>query len=161
MRHALRAILSALLLAAPALVHSPAVAQQDSLSQQFDDVRTALGLGKTLPPQDYTDRPPIVVPPTYNLPPPGSGTSERLPVNDPDVANRLKARSDPRRPVPADDPGRSASGRAARAYLIDPPSGLRDPDSVAADITHDTGSSSEPARHPRVRKKKTSASATQ
>ena len=133
----------------------PAYAQQDGLSQQFDDIRNAVGLGKERPPMDFTERPPIVVPPTYNLPQPGTGDPEHLDVNDPDVASRRKALTDPRRPVPPTDPGAAATGRDARTYLIDPPSGMRDPARVAADIEHDTSSpAGVHAKHVHVHKKK-------
>ena len=40
--------------------------------------------------------------------------------------------------MPPTDPGAYATGRMQRKYLIDPPSGMRDPAAVAADITHDS-----------------------
>ena len=153
MRYFSRSLAMALSFTGLLLVGSGALAQQDSLSQQFDDIRNSVGLGKDRPPIDFTERPPLVVPPTNNLPPPGNGADDRLSVNDPDVAARRKALVDPRRPVPPSDPGAAAAGRDARAYLVDPPSGMRDPDAVAADITHDT-SALAPAKHARKHKKK-------
>ena len=128
MRFVSRIVLMTLSLAAPGLLAVPATAQQDSLSQQFDDIRSSFGLGREHAPIDFTERPPIVVPPTYALPTPGNANADRLGVNDPDVAARRKALSDMRRPVPPTDPGAAATGRDSRAYLIDPPSGMRDPD---------------------------------
>lgn len=108
--------------------------------QQLNDIRDAAGFGKTRPPIDFAERPPLVVPPTYTLPPPGTGGEMRLGINDPDMVARSKALVDPRRPVPPIDPGASASGLDSRHYLVDPPSGLRDPARVAAEITTDTTS---------------------
>ncbi len=159
MRFASRTVLMALSLAASGVLVGPAIAQQDSLSQQFNDIRNSVGLGKAQPPIDFTERPPIVVPPTYTLPPPGGTDPEHLSVNDPDVAARRKALSDMRRPVPPTDPGASAAGRASRSYLIDPPSGMRDPDAVAADITHDTAPAAGKPKHARAHKKKVSTAA--
>ena len=119
------------------LAASLASAQSTSFADQMEDVRNAIGLGRDRPPIDFTQRAPIVVPPSYPLPPPGSGDPEHIGVNDPDVAARRRALSDPRRPVPPSDPGAAATGVMARPYLVDPPSGLRDPATVAADITHD------------------------
>ncbi|MBE7219957.1 MAG: hypothetical protein INR64_15920 [Caulobacteraceae bacterium] len=104
----------------------PAAAQFSGVTEQFNDMRTSLGFGPARPPMDFTERPPLVVPPNDTLPPPGSGTLS-LGVNDTDVNNRRKAMSDSRRPVPPSDPGSAATGLSSRAYLIDPPSGLRDP----------------------------------
>ena len=145
-------------------VAAPAArAQSTSLSDQFDDVRSAVGLGRDRPPIDFTQRAPIVVPPTYTLPPPGGGDPEHLGVNDPDIGARRRALADPRRPVPPSDPGAAAHGAMSRSYLVDPPSGLRDPAAVAADITHDTAgpatiSHAKPAHHHR---KKAADAATQ
>ncbi len=139
----------------------PAVAQQDSVTQELQDIRNSVGLGPTTPPIDFTERPPLVVPPSYALPPPGNGGAGRLGVTDSDAANRRRALIDPRRPVPPTDPGASATGLAARTYLVDPPSGLRDPDAVAADITHDGGPPGVPARHARVHARKKKAAAAQ
>ena len=150
-------VVLAAMLAAAALA-PPALAQQDSVAQELQDIRNSVGLGPTTPPIDFTERPPLVVPPSYALPPPGRGDG-RLGVTDTDAANRRRALIDPRRPVPPTDPGAGATGFAARTYLVDPPSGLRDPDAVAADITHDGGTAAAPARHARAhnRKKKTAA----
>ncbi len=114
----------------------PAAAQQDSVQQQFNDVKGAVGLGEDRPPIDFTERPPLVVPPTNALPPP-LASSDRLPVVDPDEVARRKALTDSRRPVPPTDPGASATGRSARTYLIDPPAGMRDPDVVNNDRDFD------------------------
>ena len=155
MRYRSRAVLAAALLAGTGLSVHPAAAQQDSISQEFSDIRNAVGLGPTHPPMDFSERPPLVVPPNNNLPQPGVGQSDNLGVRDPDTANRLKARTDPRRPVPTTDPGASAVGRDSRTYLIDPPAGLRDPEVVKADITHDAnGLPVAPAKRARVHRKK-------
>ena len=148
------AALAALLLAATL---PPSAAQQDSVTQELQDIRNSVGLGPSTPPIDFTERPPLVVPPSYALPPPGRGDTDRLGVKDTDAANRRRALIDPRRPVPPTDPGAAATGLAARTYLVDPPSGLRDPDATAADVTHDSGSTAAPARRARARKKKTAA----
>lgn len=111
----------------------PAAAQFDGVTQQFDDIRNSLGFGRARPPIDFTERPPLVVPPNDNLPPPGSGGS--LGVSDPDVDDRRKALTDSRRPVPPSDPGAGVSGLAGRTYLIDPPAGLRDPSTLGPDTT--------------------------
>ena len=154
MRFVSRAVLLAFPLATLGLAY-PAAAQQDSVAQELEDLRNGIGLGKVQPPIDFAERPPLVVPPSYTLPPPGSGASLSLGVNDPDIAIRRKALIDPRRPVPADDPGAAAAGRMARTYLIDPPSGLRDPDAVLAGVTHDTGGTEAPrAKHVRAHKNK-------
>lgn len=116
---------------------TPALAQQGAVRQEYDDIKNSLGFGRDRPPIDYTERAPLVVPPSYNLPPPSGADPERLGVNDPDVAARRRALSDSRRPVPPTDPGAYATGRMQRKYLIDPPSGMRDPAAVAGDISHD------------------------
>lgn len=141
---------------------TPGAAQQNGFSQQMDDIRNSIGLGKERPPIDFTERPPLVVPPTNTLPPPGSG-AETLGVNDPDVIARRKALTDPRRPVPPSDPGAHVPGLAGRTYLIDPPAGLRDPNTVAADVTTDKGTPSvaKPSRHRRAHRKSTSVQASQ
>ena len=159
MRFVSRAVLTAMPLVVAGLSAHSAFAQA-AVVEQFNEIRDGIGLGKDRAPIDFTERPPIVVPPTYTLPPPGNEDPEHLVVNDPDVASRRKALSDPRRPVPPSDPGASASGRDARAYLVDPPSGMRDPDRVAADITHDTTAPT--GAHPKrvhARKKKVAATA--
>lgn len=135
---------------------SPAFAQQTSVRQEYEDIKGAIGLGRDTPPIDYTERAPLVVPPSYTLPPPGGADPERLGINDPDVAARRRALSDSRRPVPPTDPGAYATGRMQRKYLIDPPSGMRDPAAVAADITHDADGNAVRAKtsngkHPRHR----------
>lgn len=112
----------------------PAAAQFSGVTDQFTDMRNSLGLGPARPPMDFTERPPLVVPPNDNLPPPGSGPLS-LGVNDTDVNNRRKAMSDSRRPVPPSDPGSTAAGLSSRAYLIDPPSGLRDPATLGPEPT--------------------------
>ena len=154
MRFASRVVLMAVPLAVAGFAAHSASAQS-AVVEQFNEIRDGIGLGKERAPIDFTERPPIVVPPSYALPPPGNEDPEHLVVNDPDVASRRKALSDPRRPVPPSDPGASAAGRNARTYLIDPPSGLRDPDRVASEITHDTAAPA-PGRakraHPRKKK---------
>ena len=139
MRIMSRAATAALVLAGSGIAGPlvPAVAQQTSIQQEYEDVKNSIGFGRDRPPVDYTERAPLVVPPSYALPPPGGADPERLGVNDPDVAARRRARTDSRRPVPPTDPGAYATGRMQRKYLIDPPSGMRDPAAVAADITHD------------------------
>jgi hypothetical protein len=132
--------LRAILLAAPALAslallaqpHS-AAAQESSWRQEMDDIKNAIpGFGPSHDPIDFTERPPLVVPPNTNLPPPVD-TPPRLGLNDPDRFDRAKALSDPRRPVPPTDPGATASGPDRRAFLIDPPSGLENPAAIAAE----------------------------
>ena len=159
MRFVSRVVLMALPLAAGAFAAQSAVAQS-AVVEQFNEIRDGIGLGKDRAPIDFTERAPIVVPPTYTLPPPGNEDPDHLVVNDPDVASRRKALSDPRRPVPPSDPGAAASGRDARAYLIDPPSGMRDPDRVAAEITHDkVAPTTAHPKHVHPRKKKVEAAA--
>ena len=140
MRHMPRAASAVFVLAGVgfAAFAAPAQAQQNSVRQEYEDVKNAVGLGRDRPPIDYSERAPLVVPPSYNLPPPGGADPERLGVNDPDIAARRRALTDSRRPVPPTDPGAYAAGRMKRKYLIDPPSGMRDPAAVAADITHDS-----------------------
>ena len=137
MRTMPRTAFAALVFAGTAGAFAPASAQQTSVKQEYDDIKNSLGFGRDRPPIDYTERAPLVVPPSYALPPPGGPDPERLGVNDPDVAARRRALTDSRRPVPPTDPGAYAAGRMQRKYLIDPPSGMRDPAAVAADITHD------------------------
>lgn len=158
----MRLVSRAVLLLAPVIASAaglhPACAQQTSISQEFDDIRNSIGLGKERPPVDFSERAPLVVPPTYNLPPPGGADPDQLSITDPDIAARRRALADPRRPVPSNDPGATATGRASRTYLIDPPSGLRDPARVAADITHDTApAASTKHAHARHHKKAKSA----
>ena len=155
-----RAALAALALAAFA---APACAQQTSARQEYEDIKNSLGFGPDRPPIDYSERAPLVVPPSYNLPPPGGPDPERLGVNDPDTASRRKALTDSRRPVPPTDPGAYAQGRMGRAYLIDPPSGMRDPEAVAADISHDGSDAAGPgvAAHSRKHRRKAAAAAQQ
>ncbi len=147
------------------LAAASAAAQQTSIRQEYEDIKGAVGLGRDTPPIDYTERAPLVVPPSYVLPPPGGADPERLGINDPDVAARRRALSDSRRPVPPTDPGAYATGRMQRKYLIDPPSGMRDPAAVAADITHDADGNTARApaagaKHSRHRRK-AAADATQ
>ena len=139
MRFMSRAVLAAIsgLLSTGPIV--PVAAQQTGVRQEYDDIKNSLGFGRDRPPIDYTERAPLVVPPNYNLPPPGGLDPERLGVNDPDVAARRRALTDSRRPVPPTDPGAYATGRMQRKYLIEPPSGMRDPAAVAADISHGDG----------------------
>lgn len=142
-----------------------ASAQQTSVKQEYEDIKNGLGFGRDRPPIDYTERAPLVVPPNYNLPPPGGPDPERLGVNDPDIAARRRALTDSRRPVPPTDPGAYASGRMQRKYLVDPPSGMRDPAAVAADISHgDAGpaaGTSKGAKHARHRRKAAAQEAAQ
>lgn len=137
MRLSLPAVLMPIAALLAGSVLTPAVAQQSAMSQQVDDIRNLFGFGKDRPPIDFTERPPLVVPPTNNLPPPLE-TAVRPPIVDPDAESRSKALSDPRRPVPPTDPGASLTGASSRTYLIDPPAGLRDPNAVASDVTTDT-----------------------
>ena len=159
MRFASRIVLMAVPLALVGFAAHSASAQS-AVVEQFNEIRDGIGLGKERAPIDFTERPPLVVPPSYALPPPGNQDPDHLVVNDPDVVSRRKALSDPRRPVPPSDPGAAASGRDARTYLIDPPSGMRDPDRVAAEITHDAPASAPVhAKHAHPRKKKVEAAA--
>lgn len=133
----------------------PAAAQQDSVRQQYNDIKGAVGLGEERPPIDFTERPPLVVPPTNTLPPPVA--SSRPTVVDPDEIARRKALTDSRRPVPPTDPGASATGRSSRTFLIDPPAGMRDPDAVAAERSFDKAGTAEPKAHRRHAKRKAHA----
>ncbi len=138
-------------LAAPSWAGMTALAQDNGLAQQFDDFRSVIGLGKDRPPIDFSERPPLAVPPTYTLPPPvPAGTS--LPVKDPDVEARRKALVDARRPVPPTDPGARAAGLDARTYLIDPPAGFRDPKAVAEGIEVDNSPADAAPKSARKRK---------
>ena len=108
----------------------PASAQATSFRQELNDIKNTIpGLGEEHAPIDFTERAPLVVPPTNDLPPPAD--APRLGLNDPDTLERTKALSDPRRPVPPTDPGASAAGANARNFLIDPPSGMQNPDAIA------------------------------
>ena len=160
MRNLSRAAFVALIAAASPVL--PAAAQQNGVRQEYDDIKNSLGFGRDRPPTDYTERAPLVVPPNYNLPPPGGPDPERLGINDPDVAARRRALTDSRRPVPPTDPGAFASGRMQRKYLVDPPSGMRDPDAVAADISHgDAAPAVAGMKRPRHRRKSTAQEAAQ
>ncbi len=139
----------------------PARAQENGFAQQVDEFRNAIGLGKDRPPIDFSERPPLAVPPTYTLPPPVAGGAS-LPVKDPDVDARRKALSDARRPVPPTDPGAHAAGLAARTYLVAPPAGFRDPRAVTEGIEVDNSpaaATSKSARKRKVRKPKPVAAA--
>ncbi len=138
MRTMSRAAFAAFVFAGLVGLMSPVMAQQTGIRQEYEDIKNGIGFGPDRPPIDYTERAPLVVPPSYNLPPPSGLDPERLGVNDPDTAARRRALTDSRRPVPPTDPGAYATGRMQRKYLIDPPSGMRDPAAVAADITHDS-----------------------
>ncbi len=129
----------------------PATAQDNGLAQQFDDFRAAVGLGKDRPPIDFSERPPLAVPPSYTLPPPVAANPS-LPVKDPDVDARRKALVDARRPVPPTDPGAHAAGLDARTYLVDPPTGFRDPKAVTESIELDTSPSEAAPKAARKRK---------
>lgn len=165
MRTMSRAAFAAFAFAGAAGSMSPLAAQQTSVRQEYEDIKNGIGFGPERPPIDYTDRAPLVVPPSYNLPPPGGPDPERLGINDPDVAARRRALTDSRRPVPPTDPGAYATGRMQRKYLIDPPSGMRDPAAVAADITHDSDGNKVRAggatKHARHRKKAAAQEAAQ
>ncbi len=117
-----------------AAMTAPAAAQQGGVAEQFDDIRNSLGFGRARPPIDFTERPPLVVPPSDTLPAP-SARSPSIGVNDPDIESRRKALTDSRRPVPPSDPGAGVSGPAGRAYLVEPPAGLRDPSTLGPDTT--------------------------
>ena len=110
----------------------PAAAQFSGVTEQFEDMRNSLGFGKPRPPMDFTERPPLVVPPSDALPPPAPG---QVPIGvvDPDTTNRRKALTDPRRPVPPSDPGAGVRGLAGRTYLVDPPAGMRDASTLGPD----------------------------
>lgn len=146
MRLVSRALIVSLPIVAGFALSLPAVAQEDSMRQQYEDLKTAVGMGQDRPPIDFSERPPLAVPPSYNLPPPGTGPTT-LGVNDPDEMARRKALSDARRPVPPTDPGAGATGLSARTYLIDPPSGMRDPSAVAAGIQTDGSAPAKASRH--------------
>ena len=165
MRIMSRAVLAAFVFVGIACSMAPVMAQQTSVKQEYEDIKNSIGLGRDRPPIDYTERAPLVVPPSYNLPPPGGADPERLGVNDPDVAARRRALTDSRRPVPPTDPGAYAAGRMQRKYLIDPPSGMRDPAAVAADITHDPDGkalgASGATKHARHRRKAAAQEAAQ
>lgn len=108
-----------------------ALAQATNFRQEWDDIKNALpGMGSDRAPIDFAERPPLVVPPSNDLPPPVDAPP-RLGVNDPDSLDRIKALSDPRRPVPAADPGAAASGVNGRKFLIEPPAGMQNPDTIA------------------------------
>ncbi len=165
MRNMSRAAFAALAFAGIAASVVPVAAQQTSVKQEYEDIKNGIGFGPERPPIDYTERAPLVVPPSYNLPPPGGPDPERLGVNDPDVAARRRALTDSRRPVPPTDPGAYATGRMQRKYLIEPPSGMRDPAAVAADITHDSDGNAVrapgAAKHAHRRKKTAAQEAAQ
>lgn len=130
----------------------PAAAQFSGVTDQFDDMRNSLGFGKPRPPMDFTERPPLVVPPSDALPPPSPG---QVPIGlvDPDTSSRRKALTDSRRPVPPSDPGAGVRGLAGRTYLVDPPAGMRDASTLGPDPTSDlprkAGAKAEKA--PRIR----------
>lgn len=110
----------------------PAQAQATNFRQEWQDIKDAIPyLGQTREPIDFTERAPLVVPPSNDLPPPQQAGTQ-LGLNDPDAIDRRKALSDPRRPVPLSDPGATARGPSARAYLIEPPSGMQDPAAVSS-----------------------------
>ena len=142
----------------------PVLAQENGFGQQVEDLRNAVGLGKERPPIDFTERPPLAVPPTYNLPPPVEAGAT-LGIKDPDVEARRKALADSRRPVPPTDPGAGAAGLNGRAYLVDPPSGFRDPKAVTSAIETDHSpagaASAKPARKVRKRKPAPDAASTE
>ena len=98
-----RAAFAALVFAGFAGPMSPLLAQQTSVKQEYEDIKNGIGFGPERPPIDYTERAPLVVPPSYNLPPPGGPDPERLGINDPDVAARRRALPASRRPVPPTD----------------------------------------------------------
>ena len=146
------------------LAIGPILAQENGFGQQVEDLRNAVGLGKERPPIDFTERPPLAVPPTYTLPPPVDA-GPTLGIKDPDVEARRKALADSRRPVPPTDPGAGASGLNSRAYLVDPPSGFRDPRAVTSSIEVDKSPAgaapAKPARKARKRKPAPDAASTE
>ena len=153
------AILLLAALALPAFV-LPAKAQFGGVVDQYQDMRNSLGLGPSRAPMDFTERPPLVVPPTDTLPPPGP--SAGLPVVDPDTINRRKALTDSRRPVPPYDPGAGVAGLGGRTYLVDPPAGMRDPSQLGPDPTSDLprkvrDTAEKPSHRRHVAKKRTPA----
>ena len=125
----------------------PAAAQATNFRQEYQDLKEAIpGLGTDHAPIDYTERAPLVVPPTNDLPPP-SAKGPELGLADPDAMDRRKALSDPRRPVPLNDPGAAAAGLSKRAYLIEPPSGTQDPALVAAEGAPEGPQTEAPKKH--------------
>ena len=89
----------------------------------YGNLLSAVGLGSDREPIDYSPRPPIAVPPSNTLPPPGSA-ARGLPAGfptDPDRLARRRALADPRQPVPPSE------GGEVRAYLIEPPSSFFSP----------------------------------
>ncbi len=127
---------------------APAAAQATNFRQEFDDIKNAIpGLGADHAPIDFTERAPLVVPPTNDLPPPVDAP-RALGVRDPDATARPEALSDPRRPVPAIDPGAAARGADARTFLIDPPSGMQNPDAFTQTGTPAAGEAT--PRHKRT-----------
>jgi hypothetical protein len=129
------------------LVAAPVQAQEKTnYSDMYENLKSAVGLGKTREAIDYSPRAPIVVPPVNNLPPPVDERAEH-PANfpvDPDVTARRQALMDPRRPTPFADG--SATG-AQRKYLIDPPARYFDASAGPAAKDADTASEKPQKKH--------------
>ena len=114
------------------LFAAPAFAQEkNDYNDEWHNFLGVIGLGSDRAPIDYTQRPLIAVPPSYNLPAPGTAAVQRPAgfPNDPDVDARRKAMLDARRPIL---PGSESGPGRARNYLIEPPTEYLDAAKVAA-----------------------------
>ena len=68
---------------------------------QLDDIIDGIGFGKDKDPIEYRERPPLVVPPSYNLRPPEQKSPSARAANwpnDPDLARRKAKEADGRKP---------------------------------------------------------------
>jgi hypothetical protein len=132
-------------LAAQAATSAVRAQEHTDYRDVYDNVLGSIGFGKDHDPIDYSERAPIAVPPSNDLPAPVAPGSEKRAAgfpHDPDVMARRKALADPRQPVP---PGESGQ---ARAYLIEPPAAYFDASTVAATGNNvDKGDAAAPAKH--------------
>jgi hypothetical protein len=125
---------------------APARAQEkNDYSEEWHNVLGVIGFGQEHEPIDYSARPLIAVPPSYDLPAPNTAAVQHPAgfPQDPDVASRRKALLDARRPIP---PGENPGATKARSYLIEPPAEYLDAAKVAA-TGHDAVGGEAPKEH--------------
>ena len=108
----------ALLLAA--LVLPLATGSAKAQTGLLDLGKAILGIQDEKPEIDYRPRPPLVIPPKKDLPPPAAPATAKAPSwpNDPDVAALKKAEENRKKPVVMQDPSRPLTIEEVRAGRV-------------------------------------------